>query len=586
MARPESGEVKCLDCDALFDPRPTGRGPSRVRCGKHRALRKKQLQRARTAQLRAERFGVASELVIADEVFERDKWACHLCGEPIPEHLRSSGFRAGEYQPLAPVVDHVVPLSKGGSHTMANCSTAHWTCNAKKFDREALSGAKAELPPQVRKRRGSTCSVDGCDEKALPKQMCSLHHGRMKRVGHPLKMRCGCGCGEAAYVDPKWSGLFYIDGHGVQTNAIEPGERLRQNLVAQPVSDRGVRLYDLTDDCLIWTGPQASKGYGAINIRAGKRITRRYLVHRLAYELAFGEGSAVGLTIDHLCGVPLCCNPNHLEAVSHAENVRRTAVLVMACPQGHLYDERNTLFGGVDGHRRCRQCNRNRYHKQKLGHDFVLDEENSSTKRERCLTCRLKKESTPQFCPYGHEYTPENRRIDSQGKRSCNQCIRNRTHVAQFDHEFVVDETNPSSKRQRCAVCVQNTEPATHCRHGHEYTALTVEYTKKGKRNCVQCRLNKAHVAKYNHEFVIDPNHTGKLRRCLKCVETAVAPTHCANGHEYTPQTTKYHSTRGTRLCVICQNNVTHVPNYGHEFVIDPNHTGKLRRCLVCFENK
>jgi hypothetical protein len=56
-------------------------------------------------------------------------------------------------------------------------------------------------------------------------------------------------------------------------------------------------------------------------------------------------------------------------------------------------DERNTLIVSDDGHRRCRQCNRNRYHRRKLGHDFVVDLETSSIEREQCLTCRQARES-------------------------------------------------------------------------------------------------------------------------------------------------------------------------------------------------
>jgi hypothetical protein len=414
--------------------------------------------------------------------------------------------------------------------------------------------------------------------------MCSIHHQRYKRFGDPLTLKCSCGCGELITVPPAWTGKYYIDGHGIQYNAEDPADKLRRNLVAEPVSDRGRELHDLTDDCLIWTGTKNKQGYGVINFRVSKGKQGGGLVHRFAYELAFGEGSAAGLSVDHLCGVPLCCNPTHLEAVTVGENLRRAGLAVTECPQGHPYDDQNTRYSVTTGHRGCRQCTRNKYHLETLGHDFVLDPENSSTKRQRCLTCRLEEESTPQFCPYGHEYTPENKRISTQGKRICNQCIRDRTHVPDFGHSFVLDESNPSTKRKRCLVCVETAAPVTHCFHGHEYTDLTLEFGPKGHRKCVQCRLNKAHVPPYGHEYVIDPNFDGKARRCVICArkKEAERPKHCVNGHEFTDLTTEYHSTRGNRICVQCRLNATHIPQRGHEFVIDPNHQGKLRRCLVC----
>ncbi len=294
-----------------------------------------------------------------------------------------------------------------------------------------------------------------------------MHYRRARRYGDPLKVSCACGCGTLVGVDAAWSGLFYIDGHGVRANVADPADRLKRNQARRPVSDRGKNLYGLTDDCLIWTGRQSANGYGLVNVRVSKRAFRSELAHRLAYELAFGEGSATHLTIDHLCGVPLCCNPNHLEAVSIGENLRRAARAIEACPRGHIYDEKNTLIASTSGHRYCRQCNRNRDHLKRHGHDFVLDETNPSAKRQRCLVCRLAKESTPQFCPYGHEYTPENRIVRS-GKRACRQCIRDRTHVPQFGHSFVPDPANPSNKRERCLVCVQAAARSSHPRlHDH-----------------------------------------------------------------------------------------------------------------------
>ncbi len=46
------------------------------------------------------------------------------------------------------------------------------------------------------------------------------------------------------------------------------------------------------------------------------------MAHRWFYEQAKGP-IPDGLSIDHLCRVPPCVNPDHLEAVSHTENVRR-----------------------------------------------------------------------------------------------------------------------------------------------------------------------------------------------------------------------------------------------------------------------
>lgn len=64
------------------------------------------------------------------EVFERDNWTCYICGGQC---LRQ--WSDGRKEPLAPAIDHVVPVSKGGSHAMDNVRCIHRICNAAKKDR-------------------------------------------------------------------------------------------------------------------------------------------------------------------------------------------------------------------------------------------------------------------------------------------------------------------------------------------------------------------------------------------------------------------------------------------------------------------
>lgn len=74
------------------------------------------------------RMRVAGTAIAIDPiaVFIRDKWRCHLCGCKTPQKLR------GTYDPNAPELDHVIPLSKGGTHTWGNVKCACRKCNGAK----------------------------------------------------------------------------------------------------------------------------------------------------------------------------------------------------------------------------------------------------------------------------------------------------------------------------------------------------------------------------------------------------------------------------------------------------------------------
>lgn len=59
-----------------------------------------------------------------EAIYERDKGICHLCNAPIDPIAPLN-----EVKSKAPSLDHVTPVSKGGSDYPSNLKTAHISCN-------------------------------------------------------------------------------------------------------------------------------------------------------------------------------------------------------------------------------------------------------------------------------------------------------------------------------------------------------------------------------------------------------------------------------------------------------------------------
>lgn len=138
--------------------------------------------------------------------------------------------------------------------------------------------------------------------------------------------------------------------------------------------------FDEVTGCWLWTGTihggtrksrkSNGEGYGALY--DPKRGYKRQ-AHCISYEIFVGPIPA-GLELDHLCRNRHCVNPEHLEPITHLENVRRgighggilkkgkrkrgpgwRSLQKTHCPHGHPLSGEN-LYLRPDGARACREC--------------------------------------------------------------------------------------------------------------------------------------------------------------------------------------------------------------------------------------
>ena len=168
-----------------------------------------------------------------------------------------------------------------------------------------------------------TCTIDGCDRKHYGRGYCNPHYKRWRRYGDPeagqptpIVGATVCshdGCDNTGRMTRGLCSRHYHrlsrygdpDG-GTTPNGLDPSERFASYV-------------DKSGDCWLWTGSRNWDGYGQFQLK-----DRSVRAHRFAYETQVGP-IPDGLEIDHLCRVRACARVDHLEVVTHAENMRRAA---------------------------------------------------------------------------------------------------------------------------------------------------------------------------------------------------------------------------------------------------------------------
>ena len=169
-------------------------------------------------------------------------------------------------------------------------------------------------------------------------------------------------------------------------------------------------------DCWIWVYYRDPHGYGKFTRSVvygpgGRTGGVSVGAHRLSHEFFIGP-IPFGFQVHHKCDNPSCVKPDHLEALSIPDHVKKTTghqVNKTHCHQGHEFTPENTRF--YNGYRTCRACVRLRL---KRFRDPEYVDEGAVTNL---------------FCVNGHPLFGENMHLVQMApgrgfRRYCKQCRR------------------------------------------------------------------------------------------------------------------------------------------------------------------
>lgn len=116
-------EFVCAECGRVVS-KPVG--DKRKKYCSERCMRKAQSREYKAK--RAEQMMAAFiEPVYLEAVYHNAKGICEICGLPVPNN-------SAPENPWGATRDHIIPLSKGGTHEQSNCQLAHRLCNSLKSD--------------------------------------------------------------------------------------------------------------------------------------------------------------------------------------------------------------------------------------------------------------------------------------------------------------------------------------------------------------------------------------------------------------------------------------------------------------------
>lgn len=132
--------VDCGECGRPFVARPQHKKMCSAECRKARQARRYHDNPkyrndiiASNHARRANKLGLGDHRITLAYLIERDKGRCQM---PVCQFRsrKVAALGAGKRNPRGPSIDHIIPLSRGGTHTLDNVQLAHLKCNRVKHN--------------------------------------------------------------------------------------------------------------------------------------------------------------------------------------------------------------------------------------------------------------------------------------------------------------------------------------------------------------------------------------------------------------------------------------------------------------------
>lgn len=115
----------CIECGNRFKGSRIGLKYCSDKCKRRHNNRYKEISRRKKIM----ENGEVDYSISLQQLAKRDKYICHICGERVDMKADTNADMYGS-------IDHVIPVSKGGTHTWDNVKLAHRACNT-------IKGAKS-----------------------------------------------------------------------------------------------------------------------------------------------------------------------------------------------------------------------------------------------------------------------------------------------------------------------------------------------------------------------------------------------------------------------------------------------------------